>query len=250
MKKIILVGELNVTLQDINLSLSEKFQVQLCPPDVKQIDNLIKLLRPNLIIVSQIGLVNEDIPVFDFLNQKYNHIQLLVIATTENSSHFESYTGKITVLKRPIPKQQIVDTCCELLDEEVKADSLTEAEEVVKTVMVVDDSGLVLRNVKHLLEPKYKVFVANSGEQAIKFIPRKKPDLIILDYEMPEMDGKETFENIKKDEVGKRIPVIFLTGVADREHIMAVLALNPAGYILKPPTEDKLLELIQKVLGE
>lgn len=95
----------------------------------------------------------------------------------------------------------------------------------------------------------HKVFLATSGEQALKCIPKESPDLILLDYEMPEMNGKEVFEKIKADAYSKEIPVIFLTGVADKEHIYAVLQLNPAGYFLKPPNRSKLLEAIEGILS-
>lgn len=130
-----------------------------------------------------------------------------------------------------------------------QSDCGEEIEDGKKRILVVDDSALVLRNIKAMLEPKYRVFVATSGEQALKFIPEKKPNLILLDYEMPEMNGKETFEKIKADEMSKDIPVIFLTGVDDKEHIFAVLQLNPAGYFLKPPTRSKLLDAIEKALS-
>ena len=61
-------------------------------------------------------------------------------------------------------------------------------------------------------------------------IGKKRPDLILLDYEMPVCDGRQTLEMIRADEELKDIPVIFLTGVNDREHIESVLSLKPAGY--------------------
>ena len=71
----------------------------------------------------------------------------------------------------------------------------------------------------------------------------------MLDYEMPEWDGKKTLEEIRKDEEIMDIPVMFLTGVAEKEYIAAVLGLNPAGYLLKPVEQSKLLKSIEEVLG-
>ena len=81
-------------------------------------------------------------------------------------------------------------------------------------------------------------------------IAKKHPDLILLDYEMPEMNGKMTLEKIREDASMADIPVIFLTAVADKEHITAVLRLNPAGYFLKPLEKEKLLEAVDKIFGE
>ena len=120
----------------------------------------------------------------------------------------------------------------------------------MKRVLVVDDSPVLLRSMKALLEERYKVIIATSGEQALKFVPTKKPDLILLDYEMPGVDGKETYEILKADDATKDIPVIFLTVMADKEHIYAALETRPAGYILKPPDRERLFQSIEAVLNQ
>ena len=63
-------------------------------------------------------------------------------------------------------------------------------------------------------------------------------------------DGRQTLEMIRADEDICNIPVIFLTGVDDRAHIQAVLALRPAGYMLKPPVASKLFDAIEKAIGK
>lgn len=118
-----------------------------------------------------------------------------------------------------------------------------------KKIMLVDDSALLLRSMKSMLKKKYDICLAKSGEQALKLIPREKPDLILLDYEMDGMDGKSTFEAMKKDEDMRWIPVVFLTSIADRKTIYDVLKTKPNGYILKPPDENKIYEVLQEILG-
>ncbi len=129
-------------------------------------------------------------------------------------------------------------------------DLVFDYEEEKKKILVVDDNATTLRGIKQTLEKDYEVILANSGAKAIAQISRQKPDLILLDYEMPVCDGKQTFEMIKDDEEMADIPVIFLTGVNDKAHIHAVLKMMPAGYILKPYEPDKLLASIEKVLSE
>lgn len=75
-----------------------------------------------------------------------------------------------------------------------------------------------------------------------------EPDLVVLDYEMPDCDGKETLELIRSKEATKDIPVVFLTGHGDAEHIRSVLDLNPSAYFLKPPKADKILEVLGQLL--
>ncbi|MCR5684191.1 MAG: response regulator [Lachnospiraceae bacterium] len=102
-----------------------------------------------------------------------------------------------------------------------------------KKILVVDDSGAMLRNVKAWLGDKYHVVLANSGAMAIKYMSMDRPDLVLLDYEMPVVNGKQVLEMIRTENDFSDIPVIFLTGKNDRESIMEVLALKPEGYLLK-----------------
>ncbi len=118
-----------------------------------------------------------------------------------------------------------------------------------KRILVVDDNGTALRTMKAMLQDVYEVDLAISGAQAMTSIGKNRPDLILLDYEMPICDGKMTLEMIRADEDMKDIPVIFLTAINDRANIEAVLKLKPAGYFLKPPVKDRLVSEINKILG-
>ena len=91
----------------------------------------------------------------------------------------------------------------------------------------------MLRNLKSWLGSKYVVVPANSGIMAIKYISRKIPDLVLLDYEMPIVDGKQVLEMIRTETEFADIPVIFLTSKGDKETVMGTMALHPQGYMLK-----------------
>lgn len=115
--------------------------------------------------------------------------------------------------------------------------------------MLVDDNAMQLRTLNEMLKQKYEVQMATSGMKALTLIGKKKPDIIFLDYEMPMCDGKMTLEMIREVEEAKDIPVVFLTGVNDKEHIEAVLRLKPAGYLLKPASADMIFSTLDKFLG-
>ncbi|MGN0343242.1 MAG: response regulator [Roseburia sp.] len=119
-----------------------------------------------------------------------------------------------------------------------------------KSILVVDDSALALRSMKTMLSEKYRVTIATSAKRGMEAIRNKRPDLILLDYDMPECDGREMLKMIRQDKEIADIPVIFLTAVADKEHIMAVLQLNPNGYFRKPLERNMVMKAIAKVLGE
>lgn len=116
--------------------------------------------------------------------------------------------------------------------------------EAKKQILVVDDSGAALRNIKSWLEDKYHVSLANSAAMAIKYLALNKPDLILLDYEMPICDGKQVLEMIRYEKDFAGIPVMFLTGKNDKESVMQVTALKPEGYLLK--TMDPAV-IVQKI---
>lgn len=118
-----------------------------------------------------------------------------------------------------------------------------------KHILVVDDNAMMLKVIKEHLHEKYDVATAVSGKVAFKFLERKKTDLILLDYDMPQQDGLAVLEKLRTSEATKHIPVIFLTGVTERKKIKQALILKPEGYLLKPVERDKLMAEIEKVLG-
>lgn len=100
-------------------------------------------------------------------------------------------------------------------------------------VLIVDDSMTVRQHMGKLLSDDYDITLAESSIAAIRSITLNKPDLVLLDYEMPVCDGRQTLEMIRSDQALADIPVIFLTGRSDPESVKKVKALKPAGYLLK-----------------
>lgn len=113
-----------------------------------------------------------------------------------------------------------------------------------KKILVVDDSGAMLRNVKGWLEEQYQVILANSGAMAIKYLAMNRPDLVLLDYEMPIVDGKQVLEMIRSEHEFMDIPVIFLTSKGDKESVMKVMALKPEGYLLKTMEPAQIVQAV------
>lgn len=119
-----------------------------------------------------------------------------------------------------------------------------------KKILVIDDSSMILGSVSNMLGSKYKVYCATSGPKAMEIIEVNPPDLIFLDYAMPDFNGKDTYEFIKQHPGMEDVPIIFLTAMSDPEHVRELIKLKPAGYLLKPPTPFKILEAAQKHLGQ
>jgi CheY-like chemotaxis protein len=100
--------------------------------------------------------------------------------------------------------------------------------------------------VREWLKGTYKVAMANSGMQALKWLGKNKADLILLDHEMPVTSGPQVLEMLRSEEETRDIPVMFLTGKSDKKSVMAVVALKPEGYFLKNIEKDELLENLEK----
>jgi len=108
-------------------------------------------------------------------------------------------------------------------------------------VLVVDDSITIREGIKNLLEEDYDVSVAASGTAAILCLILDKPDLVLLDYEMPVCDGKQVLEMIRSENAFAGISVMFLTGRTDPETVRKLVSLKPDGYLAKylKPAEIK-----------
>lgn len=102
-----------------------------------------------------------------------------------------------------------------------------------KKILVVDDSATIRNAMSQLLRNDYEVSLADSGVAAIRAITLDRPDLVLLDYEMPVCDGRQTLEMLRSEKSFAEIPVIFLTGQGDPEVVKKLLSLKPAGYLLK-----------------
>ena len=135
---------------------------------------------------------------------------------------------------RPVDNGEFANCVSDLM-------SKMESGEFRKTILVVDDDPSYLGLVREWLRGTYKVAMANSGLQAIKWLGKNKADLILLDHEMPITGGPQVLEMLRNDEETKSIPVMFLTGKSDKESVMAVVALKPEGYFLKTISKEELL---------
>ena len=255
MKKVLLIGELNQTVSTVNNYLQTKFQTQMCVDSLELVKGMVKVYEPEMAVVCLVGVGELDHKILDFFENRRRNVPVLLIGTPEECKYFQKYydSEQFDFITRPTTLTELMEKCSAILKLEEEMDEAVqeiEEAEARKRILVVDDSGILLRSVKTMLADRYEVAVATDGKKAIERAKRRKPDLILLDYEMPVMDGKETLEELRKDEELKDIPVVVLTSVADRESISHVLKLKPQGYLLKPIDQKRMFETIESVLGE
>lgn len=102
-----------------------------------------------------------------------------------------------------------------------------------KKLLIVDDSETILQFMKKLLQKDYQVAIATSGVSAIRCITLERPDLVLLDHDMPVCDGAQVLQMIRSETAFGDIPVMFLTGRADANTVSKIIPMKPEGYMLK-----------------
>jgi len=121
-----------------------------------------------------------------------------------------------------------------------------------KRVVCIEDEPEMIDLVRLILGRKgFEVIGANGGVEGLEAVRREKPDLVLLDLMMPDMDGWEVYQQIKADPALREIPVVVVTAKA--QSIDKVLGLHIAkvdDYITKPFGPQELLESVAKILGE
>ena len=113
-----------------------------------------------------------------------------------------------------------------------------------KRILVVDDDSMNLARTQIILGKEYDVLTAESGMDALMRLRDTKVDMVLLDIDMPEMNGIETFERMKG--VAPEIPVIFLTASGLEEDVVSAIKLGAVNYLKKPYRPQELLKRVSQ----
>jgi len=120
-----------------------------------------------------------------------------------------------------------------------------------KTVMIVDDEKLILEVLGELLESNgFNVIKAENGKDALRMLKNMKPDLILLDFFMPGMSGREVCEKIKADKKLKKLKIVFLTVARfSNKGITELKNIGILDYMQKPFENKELIKMVKKNIG-
>ena len=226
-------------------------------------DIFVLYLSPN--IQDDLDALQKQIPFFTLLLDKEKYLILI--------GEKDKYEGLLKIvpmlggcvwLDRPLVMGDLVHSVLEAerkLKEKAEApdkaaleDLASEAEAIlqetitgkpVKRILIVDDDPQYATMVKDWLKGEFKVDIVTAGMQAITFLLKKEVDLILLDYEMPIVDGSQVLGMLRSEPQVAHIPVIFLTGIGDAESVKKVMSLKPRGYILKSTSKADLIAYIK-----
>ena len=118
-----------------------------------------------------------------------------------------------------------------------------------KKILVVDDDAVFQDLAKLILSKKYDVATSKSGKDALILLLTNKPDLILLDIIMPEMDGWETFHKIRGTSLLQNVPIAFITSLSETEGLENAQSLGAIEYFTKPIERTDFLNRIEKIFS-
>ena len=263
--KIIVTGKNKRIIRDVCEHCEEDrgYPVVKCRPDKTALFDVMYKEMPNVIIICMGNETSEDVKVYDILKEttKSGILQVFVVANEEDKKIFQKYTGlqKVYFFPRPVSMFAIYAKLMEIAEK--YGDKVASSVELFenpaisedtgrKRILVVDDDSQQLMHIKELLKEFYDVSVVKSGEDCFRFLEKKGADLILLDYLMPKMDGPEVLNGLRSVEETADIPVMFLTGMTEKNTVIKTLTeLKPQGYIVKPSKKSELVAKIIDVLG-
>ena len=213
------------------------------------LDQLIDANKEVNIIAFYLGKFIEEIPEFlEYLRSTCvaeDKVVILMGNADELAAVQEVIPENVVAgaLERPIDLKQLT----QIIDKITRSANVHVFQ---KSILLVDDDTTFLKMMKGWLDKYYRVTIVTSGMQALMYLADNKPDLILLDYEMPVTSGPQVLEMIRSETKVGKVPVMFLTGKSDRESIMKVLALKPAGYLLKSLDRKQILATVSQFFAD
>ncbi len=225
--------------------------------EIRRAGNNTVIVEPETI---QIGIEQFDTDVFvilggDYIEEKQTEISKLgeYCRQEQKPICIIGYTNEITDVEELVPKGVVAETVVRPYETKPLVDRLMQLcemsrEPIVKgqKILLIDDDTQYLKTVLVWLQRKYDVTAVRAGTHALKFLKDHTADLILLDQNMPVMSGTETLEKLRAKSETANIPVIFLSGSNDKQHIMEAMQMHPAGYLLKTMGKDDLVHSVEQ----
>ena len=205
----------------------EKYTVECVIPMEGAIKNLEN--RPNIYILYLGDMTMDDAPVLKYLNEAIDAERFLL--------YLIGNKDELTLALMYIGKEKIQETYLRPLDVKLLSEQLDTVfdyseidENLKKKILIIDDDGAMLRMMRTWLSVKYHVYMASSGKIALSFLAKNPIDLVLLDYEMPGMNGMETAKALRKMDAA--VILIFVTNLT--QYAIMGYEVDALSYILKP----------------
>lgn len=283
MKRILFVADFNDTAHCIQEAMLSQYQVQLCSmKNAEDVSYMIRMFRPDMVVVFISCYQNISSKLFYILTIVHAAIPIITIGKKEDTMQYEMLYSKTqyTHLYRPIKNRDIMKCIADRLhiteDENAEHKDISDISNYIenedkiknktdiwddaeldneadadkrKHILFVDNDDEIYNNMKLIIGDRYRVLVAGTELQAMRMLEKDRPDMMFLSYEMPLCEGRIMLEMIRSDEELRKLPVVFLTKIAEKRNIASIIRLKPAGCILKPLDKEMVTRIIEKCLG-
>lgn len=245
---VIVTYHYSIVVRGIEKNLKDAgYEVLTVREDSEELDEYAKKAAVFLIYLSEDILANgEGILSLEGIQGILDDLGKKMIIIGEKKSH-EDFIKAIPALEkhvwmdRPIDREGLLQTIGKMSSSSGKKNGTGK-------ILIVDDDPSYARIIREWLKDIYKVSVMTTGKLVMNFLGKNDVDLILLDYEMPDMDGTEVFQMLQGNPTTADIPVVFLTGVNTKEQITQVMSLKPAGYVLKGMSKEDLIHKIAELI--
>ncbi|MBO4414410.1 MAG: response regulator [Lachnospiraceae bacterium] len=231
-----------------------KINVTRCEPTVRDFDEYSG--GKDIVLIFAGEYLDDSSGLFSYISSKCQEetIYPCLVGYLDELTVMEKYFSAFPIclkVPRPVEMSKFTADINKLVDRVSMDRPKPEEEEKVAgtpeirhSILMIDDDMMFLKMVQEWLQKDYEITILKSGLMAIAYALHNTPELILLDYEMPEMSGPQVLETLRADETTARIPVVFLTGHSDKNSVMEVLKMRPQGYMLKSTQKEDILASI------
>ena len=241
MDRVLFISSNTQKMRELQHFFENDYRVQALPLSNGNIMNELVGIPDCVVVYAEALTRTKLFGIMDFREQdNIINVPLLLIADDSDLDIFKQNV-------KPNP-DYVLPLDASMRDIRLGIERLCATSEKIKSILVVDDDSVSLKLVKSYLDENYKVNCVKSGMLALKFLEKQKPDLILLDCYMPEMNGAQTLQLIRNMPNIKRVPVVFLTGNSDRNMVMNCISLHPSGFLVKPVKKEDLLAKLKQVI--
>lgn len=282
MKRILFVADFNDTAHCIQEAMLSRYQVQLCSmKNAEDVSHMIRMFRPDMVVVFISCYQNISSKLFYILTIVHAAIPIITIGKKEDTMQYEMLYSKTqyTHLYRPIKNRDIMKCIADRLhiteDENAEHKDISDISNYIenedkiknktdiwddaelyneadadkrKHILLVDNDDEIYNDMKSIIGDRYRVSAAGTELQAMRMLEKDRPDMMFLSYEMPLCEGRIMLEMIRNDEELRKLPVVFLTKIAEKRNIASIIRLKPAGCILKPLDKEIVTRIIEKCM--
>ncbi|MCL2182381.1 MAG: response regulator [Chitinispirillia bacterium] len=247
-RRIIYVDDVNYSLVSMKSRLKDHYEIYPAQ-SVATLFEIISHVRPDLIILDvNMPLVDGYEAIIRLkTDERYANIPVMFLtAKIDRESVRKGFNlGAADYVFKPVSDTDLIDRIECLFSPEKREMKVTEMVGIRPKIIYVDDVNFSLVSVKGRLKERYEVFPAQSVDTMFDILDHVTPDLILLDINMPNVDGWEAIRKLKSDRLYATIPVIFLTGKNDKDSIVRGFSLGAADYVSKPFSDPDLIERIE-----